>query len=94
VVIAELPGVEPEALNVAGQGNTLTISGERRRETPAGSLGYHRRERPFGEFSRSIQLPDNLDLTKATASCTAGLLTIRIPKAETAKPRQIAVQSH
>ena len=94
VVIAELPGVEPEALNVAGQGNTLTISGERRRETPTDSLGYHRRERPFGEFSRSIQLPDNLDLAKATASCTAGLLTIRIPKAETAKPRQIAVQSH
>ena len=94
VVIAELPGVEPEALNVAGQGNTLTISGERRRETPADSVGYHRRERPFGEFSRSIQLPDNLDLAKATASCTAGLLTIRIPKAETAKPRQITVQSH
>jgi len=94
VVIAELPGVELEALNVAGQGNTLTISGERRRETPADSVGYHRRERPFGEFSRSIQLPDNLDLAKATASCTAGLLTIRIPKAETAKPRQITVQSH
>jgi HSP20 family protein len=94
VVIAELPGVESEALKVAGQGRTLTISGERRRETPADSVGYHRRERPFGEFSRSIQLPDGLDLGKATASCVAGVLTVRIPKAESAKPRQIAVQSH
>jgi HSP20 family protein len=62
VVMAELPGVEPGSLNVAGQGRTLTISGERRRETPTDSARYHRRERPFGEFSRSIQLPDDLDL--------------------------------
>ncbi len=93
VVIAEIPGVEPEALNVAGQGNTLTISGERPRETAADSVAYHRRERPFGEFSRSIQLPEPLDLAKATASCAAGVLTVRIPKAETAKPRQISVQT-
>jgi HSP20 family protein len=93
VVIAELPGVEPDALNVAGQGSTLTISGERRRENAANAVGYHRRERPFGEFSRSIQLPDNLDLSKATATCTAGVLTVRITKAESAKPRQINVQS-
>ena len=93
VVIAELPGVESETLNVAGQGNTLTISGERRRESAANSVGYHRRERPVREFSRSIQLPDNLDLAKATASCAAGVLTVRIAKAEAAKPRQINVQS-
>jgi HSP20 family protein len=93
VVVAELPGLDPQALHVAGQGNTLTISGQRLRETPVESVGYHRRERPFGEFSRSIQLPDNLDLAKATASCAAGVLTVRIPKAETAKPRQINVQS-
>ncbi len=93
VVMAELPGVEPGSVNVAGQGRTLTISGERRRETPTDSAGYHRRERPFGEFSRSIQLPDGLDLAKASASCAAGVLTVRIPKAESAKPRQIAVQS-
>jgi HSP20 family protein len=94
VVIAELPGVEPETLKVAGQGRTLTISGERRRETPTDSVGYHRRERSFGEFSRSIQLPENLDLAKATASCVAGVLTVRVPKSEAAKPRQIMVQSH
>jgi len=92
-VMAELPGVEPSSLKIAGQGRTLTISGERRRETPTDSAAYHRRERPFGEFSRSIQLPDDFDLAKASASCAAGVLTVRIPKAESAKPRQIAVQS-
>ena len=94
VAIAELPGVEPETLKVAGQGRTLTISGERRRETPTDSVGYHRRERPFGEFSRSIQLPENFDLANATASCAAGVLTVRVSKSESAKPRQIKVQSN
>jgi HSP20 family protein len=94
VAIAELAGVEIDALSVTGQGRTLTISGERRRETQADSMGYHRRERPFGEFSRSIQLPENLDLAKATANVSAGVLTVRIPKAESATPRQISVQSH
>jgi HSP20 family protein len=93
VVIAELPGVEAESLKVSGQGRTLSISGERRRETLTDSVGYHRRERAYGEFSRSIQLPETLDLAQASASCTAGVLTVRIPKAESAKPRQIAVQS-
>jgi HSP20 family protein len=93
VAIAELPGVESEALRVTGQGRTLTISGERRRETAADSMGYHRRERLFGEFSRSIQLPEHLDLANATANVSAGVLAVRIPKAESAKPRQINVQS-
>ncbi len=91
VAIAELPGVEPGSLNISSQGRTLTISGERRRESLTDSAGYHRRERPYGEFSRSIQLPETLDLAKASATCTAGVLTVHIPKAEAAKPRQIAV---
>jgi HSP20 family protein len=94
VAIAELPGVEAESVHVDGQGRTLTISGERRRETATDSVSYHRRERPFGEFSRSIQLPENLDLGKASASLSAGVLTVRIPKSEAAKPRQIKVQTN
>jgi HSP20 family protein len=94
VAIAELPGLEADSVRVDGRGRTLTISGERRREEPADSASYHRRERPFGEFSRSIQLPENLDLAKATAALNAGVLTVRIPKSEAAKPRQIRVQSN
>ncbi|MFZ2063440.1 MAG: Hsp20/alpha crystallin family protein [Candidatus Binatus sp.] len=90
-VIAEIPGIDPKSINVSGQGHTLTIQGERRRETSTEATGYHRRERSFGEFSRSIQLPEQLDIDKAAASYDAGILTVKIPKAEAAKPRQIAV---
>lgn len=92
-VIAEIPGIDPNTINVSGQGNTLTIHGERRRETSVQASGFHRRERSFGEFSRSIQLPQQLDLNKAAASYDTGILTVKIPKAEAAKPRQIAVKA-
>ena len=91
--IAEIPGIDPKTISVSGQGQTLTIKGERRRETSTETAGYHRRERSFGEFSRSIQLPEQLDLDKAAATYDAGILTVRIPKAEAAKPRQISVTS-
>lgn len=92
VVMAEIPGMDPASLNVSGQKHTLTIKGERKRETVGDAAGYHRRERPFGQFSRSVQLPDELDLHKAAARYDAGVLTVRVPKAESAKPRQIAVK--
>ncbi|MGA6970268.1 MAG: Hsp20/alpha crystallin family protein [Candidatus Binatus sp.] len=91
-VIAEIPGIDPKAISVSGQGHTLTITGQRRRESSTEAQGYHRRERAFGEFSRSVQLPEQLDLDKAAASYEAGMLTVKVPKAETAKPRQIAVK--
>jgi HSP20 family protein len=93
VVIVEAPGVDPAELKISGQGNTLTISGERKRETMTDTKGFHRRERMFGEFSRSIQLSKELDMSKATASYQAGVLTIKIARAESAKPRQITVQA-
>ena len=92
-VIAEIPGIEPKTIDVSGQGHTLMLKGERRRETSTEATGYHRRERSFGEFSRSIQLPEQLDIDKAAAAYDAGILTVKIPKAEAAKPRQIAVKS-
>lgn len=92
-VIAEIPGVDPKSIAVSGQGHSLMIKGERRRETSTDASGYHRRERSFGEFSRSIQLPEQLDLDKAIATYDAGILTVKIPKAEAAKPRQISVKA-
>lgn len=93
VTIAELPGLDPAAVQVSGQGRTLTISSERQPIETGGNAAYHRRERAFGQFSRSIQMPEGLDLAKASATYEAGLLTIRIPKSEAAKPRQINVHS-
>ena len=93
LIIAETPGMEFANLKVSGQAHTLTLSGERTREEPSNSRGYHRRERRFGRFSRSIQLPQGLDLSKAEASYQAGVLMVRIPKAESAMPRQISIKT-
>jgi HSP20 family protein len=86
VVMSEIPVMDPASLNVSGQSHTLTIRGERKREVVGDAAGYHRRERPFGEFSRSVQLPDELDLSQAIATYESGMLTVRVPKAESARP--------
>lgn len=91
VVMAEVPGLDPAAIQVTAQANTLTIAGERQRMPVPANGGYHRVERPFGRFSRSVQLPDRLDVTRVTAKYEAGVLTVRVPKHEAAKPRQITV---
>jgi len=93
VIVAELPGLEVSKIGVAGEGRTLTISGERTFEPIGSGRGYHRRELNEGKFSRSIQLPEDYDLSRAEARYEAGLLIVRIAKAEHAKPRQITVQS-
>lgn len=93
VMIAELPGMDPASIKVSGHGNTLTLSGTRTRDEHDKPLGYHRRERRFGEFSRSMQLPAGLDLAKAAARYEAGVLTVRVPKAEETRPRQIVVET-
>jgi HSP20 family protein len=93
VIIAELPGLDPTKIEISGQGRTLTLRGARKRDEGMNASGYHRRERPFGEFSRSIQLSDDLDMSKATAKYEFGVLTLRVPKAEAAKPRQITVNA-
>jgi HSP20 family protein len=92
VVKVEVPGIAPDKLKVEGHGRTLTISGSRDFETPQGG-SFHRRERRGGEFSRSLQLPDDLDLGRTEASHKHGVLTIRVPKREEAKPRQINVKA-
>jgi HSP20 family protein len=92
IVRMEVPGVTPEALAIEGHGRTLAISGKREATAPEGA-SFHRHERGGGEFSRSLQLPADLDLTKAEASCKHGMLTVRIPKKEEAKPRQIAINA-
>jgi HSP20 family protein len=93
VVVAEIPGLDLTKLAVAGEGRSLTISGERAFEPNGDGRGYHRRELNEGKFARSIQLPADYDTGKAEARYEAGLLIIRVPRAERAKQRQIAVQT-
>jgi HSP20 family protein len=93
VIRAEVPGFKPEEIGLTLARDCLTLTGQRQPDDHPKPGSYHRREREFGSFSRSIQLPRDLDLEKATAHCRHGLLTVRIPKAAAAQPRQITVQA-
>jgi len=90
-VVAEVPGVVKEDLRVKIQGNYLQISGTRKADAPE-SFKTHRTERSIGNFSRSFTLPYEVDAAKVEAALKDGLLTLVLPKAETAKPRQITIQ--
>jgi len=92
IVRMEAPGVAPEDFGIESNGRTLTISGKRANK-PADGVSYHRRERESGSFSRSLQLPEDVDTGRAEASYKHGVLTVRVPKREEAKPRQITVQA-
>ncbi len=91
VVRLEVPGLTAENLTVETEGNTLMVSGKRDTGAVA-TESVHRRDRRSGEFSRSLQLPDDLDLEAATASYERGILTIRVPRSEASKPRRIEIQ--
>lgn len=92
-VRAELPGIKSDELDISVTGDTLSIAGERRISEEKGDVKYHRREREAGKFSRIVNLPTQIDTSKVDAKCGDGLLTITMPKAETAKQKQIAVKA-
>jgi HSP20 family protein len=89
---AELPGVSGDELNIQITANNLAISGERKIAAEEG-VKYHRREREAGTFSRMIGLPGEVDTNKVDANMENGILTVVVPKAEIAKPKQITVSS-
>jgi HSP20 family protein len=88
---AELPGVSAEDINIQAVKNSLTISGERKFEEEDSEAKYHRREREAGKFSRALTIPGDIDADKVQAKLRNGLLTLTVPKAEKAKPKQISV---
>src|SRR5919108_5683376 len=86
-----LPGIRPEDVDITVENGTLTIRAESKTERREGEGDYLVQEIRRGTFSRSIALPDGLEPDKATASFEHGLLTLRIPRAEEVKPRQIRI---
>jgi HSP20 family protein len=92
-VRAELPGIKADELDISLTGNSLTVSGERTIPEENEKARYHRREREAGKFSRVLGLPSPVDSSKVEASCVDGVLTVVLPKAEVAKPKQIAVKT-
>lgn len=91
IVSADLPGLNKEDIKVNVQNNVLTFSGERKQETKSEGSNYHRLERSYGFFSRSFTLPATVKTDEIKAAYKDGVLRLTLPKAEEAKPRQIAV---
>ena len=90
VAVLELPGMRKEDIEISLHDGTLTIAGERKAESAA-SDKVERSERYVGKFRRSITLPTRIDPSKVAASYRHGMLTVTLPKAEEAKPKQIQV---
>ena len=92
-VRAELPGLKANDLDISVTGDTLSISGERKIPVEDEKAQYHRREREAGKFSRIVSLPAQIDTGKVEARCNDGVLTVVLPRAQAAKPKQIAVKT-
>ena len=93
VVTLEVPGIDPEAVEVSVEDSTLTISGAREFYGEATEEQFHRMERRFGAFSRVITLPTKADPERIQATYDRGILTVEVPKSEQAKPRRITVKA-
>ncbi|MFD9465921.1 Hsp20/alpha crystallin family protein [Streptomyces sp. NPDC060027] len=93
VIAFDLPGIDPDALDIDVERNMLTVKAERRPLPRSESAQTELSERPLGVFTRQIVLADTLDTERIAADYEAGVLTLSIPIAERAKPRKISVRS-
>jgi HSP20 family protein len=92
-VRAEIPGIKANELQITAVKNRLSIAGKREIQSENDKVSYHRKERPEGSFNRSFTLPTELDVDHIEARYADGILNLKLPKAEAAKPRLISVKS-
>ena len=93
VIKAELPEMKREDISLTFENNVLTLSGERRMEQETRRERFQRVERHYGSFSRSFTLPATIDASRISASYKDGVLTVRLPQRDEAKPKQIEVNA-
>ena len=92
-VRAEVPGIKPNELSISAIRNRVSIAGKREIQREHERVSYHRKERAEGSFNRTVTLPTEIDADKVDANYADGILTLTLPKAEEAKPRQIKVRT-
>ena len=92
-VTLDLPGLEPDDVQVTFEDGMLTVTGKRQFESEESGDTWHRIERSFGTFARSVRLPQTADTEKIEATFDKGVLTVSVPKTEQARPRTIEVQA-
>jgi HSP20 family protein len=90
---AELPGVKSEDLEITLENETLTLAGERVMPAENDEVSYHRREREWGKFRRSLSVPVKVDPNHVQARYRNGILTVTLAKAPESRPKQIAIQA-
>jgi HSP20 family protein len=93
LLTAELPGLDVNDIEISVVGDTLTLNGERRENELPEGVKYHRRERGYGKFSRTVQLPYRIESNDVVAHFLNGVLTVTLPQAAADKPRKITVKS-
>ncbi len=94
IVTAEVPGLEPQSLDVSVKQNLLTIAGERKPDENDEKVSYHRRERGYGKFSRTVRLPFEVEAGGVKARYVNGVLRVELPRSEASKPRKIAIEAN
>jgi HSP20 family protein len=93
VITAEIPGMNVDDLDIKVVGETLKISGSRQAPVDDENIRYHRQERGYGSFTRTIQLPFAIEVDKVEANYEKGVLKVWLPRAESDKPRKITVKA-
>ena len=93
VVTTEIPGIDPNALEISVVKDTLTLRGSRQAEELKEGESYHRRERWTGQFAKTLELPFAVESGKVEARFAKGILSISLPRAEVDKPRKITIKS-
>jgi HSP20 family protein len=92
VLTTEIPGIDPKSVEISVAGRTVSLKGARQEE-PAEGTTYHRRERWYGQFSKTIELPFNIEADAVEARFRKGVLQVTLPKAQADRPRTINVKS-
>ena len=93
LIKAEMPGIKADDININVTADTLTISGSRSHDEKVENANYHRQERGYGTFTRTIQLPFMVDTSSVEANLKNGILDIKLQRVEADKPKKIAVKS-
>lgn len=93
LVTTEIPGVDPQAIDISAVGKSLTLRGSRPPEELREGETYHRRERWYGQFTKIIELPFHIQVDRVNARFSRGVLSIELPRADAEKPRKITVKS-
>jgi HSP20 family protein len=93
VVTTEIPGIDTNSIDISVAGSTLTVRGVREPEQAEKGASYHRRERWYGKFSKTIELPFAVQTDKVEARSAKGILYITLPRSEAEKPKKVTVKS-